>query len=59
MRGYSKDCVVPSITVHYNGFVQASMQGFERAVLGHQYRSNIMDKWRPPCKAILREVWGT
>jgi hypothetical protein len=27
MQDYSRDGLVPSITVHYNGFVLASMQG--------------------------------
>jgi hypothetical protein len=34
MQGYSKCSVGPFITVHYNGYVDASMQGYSNGSLG-------------------------
>jgi hypothetical protein len=34
MQGYSKDTMVPSIMVHYNGYVEASMQGYIKGTMG-------------------------
>jgi hypothetical protein len=34
MQGYSKGSMGPSITVHYNGQVEASMQGYSKGSLG-------------------------
>jgi hypothetical protein len=34
MMGYNKDSVGPSITVHFIGYVEASMQGYSKGSLG-------------------------
>jgi hypothetical protein len=34
MQGYNKGIVVPFITVHYNGYVEASMQGYSNSSVG-------------------------
>jgi hypothetical protein len=44
MQGYNKGSVGTFITVHFNGKVEASMQGYNKAVWGPSYRSIIMAK---------------
>jgi hypothetical protein len=34
MQGYSKGSVGPSITVHYNGYVEASILGYSKRNMG-------------------------
>jgi hypothetical protein len=34
MQGYSKECYIPSITVHFIGYVEASMQGYNKSSVG-------------------------
>jgi hypothetical protein len=34
MQGYSKGSVGPSISVHYNGYLEASMQGYNKGSVG-------------------------
>jgi hypothetical protein len=34
MQGYSKGSVGPFITVHFNGYVEASMQGYNKGSVG-------------------------
>jgi hypothetical protein len=40
MQGYSKGSVEPSITVHYNGYVEGSMQGYIKGCVGHSIKAN-------------------
>jgi hypothetical protein len=35
MLGYSKGSVVPLMTVHCNGKIEASMQGYSKGSVGH------------------------
>jgi hypothetical protein len=60
MQGYNKGSLGPFLPVHYNGHVEASMQGYiVRAVWGPFSRSIIMAYYRSPCKSIVMEVWGS
>jgi hypothetical protein len=42
MQGYSKGGVGTSLTVLFNWIVEASMQGYRKAVMGPLFRSIIL-----------------
>jgi hypothetical protein len=42
MQGYSKGSVEPTLTVLVNGILEASMQGYSKAVRGRLLRSIIL-----------------
>jgi hypothetical protein len=42
MQGYSKDSIGPLMTVHNNGYIDATMQGYSKGSVGPLRLSIIM-----------------
>jgi hypothetical protein len=60
MQGYSKVSLGPSITVHYNGYVEAYMRGYSKGSLGPSITVHYNGYVEASMEGyIVRAIWST